>query len=60
MIIKTFIIESQSNYGLVIHIVNTQTNNEALKIAREKGACHILSVVEIDTKTKGLVYEAFS
>ena len=55
---KTYIIESSTNYGLYVHIVNAETPEEAKAIALVEGAWDGCDVHEICTTTKGLVHAA--
>ena len=55
---KTYIIESGTNHGLLVHIVNAETEKEAKEIAEIDGAWSDCEVYEIDTTTKGLVHTA--
>jgi len=52
---KTYIIESMTNHGTMVHIVNADTAKEAKKIAEDAKAWPDCTVYEIDTTTKGLV-----
>jgi hypothetical protein len=54
---KTFIVCSDTNYGLMVHVVNTDTKEEAIKLATEDGAWDGCLVYEIATKTRGVVYK---
>ena len=53
---KTYIVCSDTNYDLMVHIVNANTEEEAYKLALEKGAWPGATITEVDTKTPGLVF----
>ena len=53
---KTFIVCSDTNYDLMVHIVNADTEEEALKLALINGAWPGARVTEIDTKIRGVVF----
>ena len=53
---KTYISCSQTNYDLLVHIVNADTIREAYDMAIQAGAWENAVVHEIDTKTKGVVF----
>lgn len=62
---RTFIICSDTNYDLMIHVVNAETREEAMQIAFTKQqlkgedvptAWEGCRIYEIDTWTKGLVF----
>lgn len=55
---KTFCIISETNYGLMVHIVNTNSKEEARKIALKEGAWDFCDVSEIDTIKEGCVFNA--
>lgn len=55
---KTFCITSETNYGLMFHIVNTDSEEEAREIALREGAWDYCTVSEIDTTKKGCVFNA--
>jgi hypothetical protein len=57
-VMKTYIVESQSNYDLVVHIVNAYTDAEAIMLAKRAGAWDGCEVHEIDTKRHGVVHLA--
>ena len=55
---KTYVVESRTNYGVLVHIINAETEKEAKEIAEIAGAWRDCEVYEIDTTTKGLVHAA--
>ena len=57
---KTYIITSDTNYGLMVHIVNAESAKAAIQAATNDPnnthpGAHI-EVFEIDTKTPGVVF----
>jgi hypothetical protein len=54
---KTYLVSSDTNYGLMVHIVNADTPKEALRLAEtySPGAWDGAEVKEINTKTPGVV-----
>ena len=58
---KTYLIKSQTNYDLMVNIVNAENEEEAISMAKghdkkgEYGAWDGCEAVEIDTKTRGVV-----
>jgi hypothetical protein len=55
-IMKTWIIESETNHGLLVHVVNAETKEEAKEIAEAGGAWDGYEIYEIDTLTHGVVH----
>lgn len=53
---NTYIICSDTNYDLMVHIVNAKDKKEAERIALENGAWSGCRVIEIDTEKDGLVF----
>jgi len=55
---KTWLVNSDTNYGLMVHIVNADTLQEALELANKEGAWDVreYDVEEIDTTTRGVVH----
>lgn len=53
---KTFIICSDTNYDLMVHVVNAETQDEAVEIAKAHGAWDGCWAQEIDIETPGLVF----
>lgn len=56
---KTFCVTSLSNYGLVVHIINADSETEAEEIALEAGAWEGCTAYKIDTEKKGCVFEQY-
>lgn len=56
---KTYVIKSYTNYNLVTQIVNADSMEEALIIAKENGAWDDCEIEEVDLELKGLVYTQF-
>jgi hypothetical protein len=54
--LKMFIVSSDTNYDLMVHIVNAATAEEAKKIALEDGAWDGCRVTELDPTTPGVIY----
>jgi len=52
---KTWLVSSDTNYGLYIHVVNAETSEEAILYAKKSGAWDGCWVEEIDTTTEGVV-----
>jgi hypothetical protein len=55
---KTYIITSDTNYNLMVHIVNAKNEKEATTTALKEGAWEGCKVFEINTKTEGVVFNA--
>lgn len=55
---KTFIYNSFTNYGTMVHIVNAENREEADKIAYADCVWDDAEVVELDYTNKGIVYFA--
>lgn len=62
---KTFIVCSDTNYDLMVHVVNAETAEDAVQIASTKqrlngedipAAWDGCRVYELDTQTKGVVF----
>ena len=52
---KTFIVQSYTNYGAMVYVVNAENSESAYTIAREKGAWEDSDVTLLDTTSKGHV-----
>lgn len=52
---KTYIVTSTTNYGLMIHIVNAENKKNATTLALKEGAWEGCKISEINTKTEGVV-----
>jgi len=53
---KTYIVCSDTNYDLMVHVVNANSEQEAKEIALKNGAWEGCRAYEIDTKRKGVVF----
>lgn len=56
--LKTYCVESQTNYNLMVHIVNVKNKEEAVRLAKEDGAWDGCDVHEIDLSKSGVVHSA--
>ena len=54
---KTFIVCSETNYNLMVHVVNAETKKEAIKFAKDDGAWDGCEATEIDTEKEGVVFK---
>lgn len=54
---KTFIVCSDTNYDLMVHVVNADTKEEAIRLAEMRGAWPGCTATEIDTNTYGVVFQ---
>jgi hypothetical protein len=63
---KTYIVCSDTNYDLMVHVVNAETEDEAkglalstkcLKGEKIASAWNNCEVYELDTETKGVVFQ---
>ena len=52
---KTYIALSQTGYGEFVYIINANSEEEARRIASEKGAWEGFELEEVDTSTAGCV-----
>ncbi|HHT9147300.1 MAG TPA: hypothetical protein ACFYD4_16730 [Candidatus Wunengus sp. YC61] len=58
---KTYLVKSDTNYDLMVHVVNADNEEDAIRMAKshakegESGAWDGCEAVEIDTKTCGVV-----
>lgn len=55
---KTYLVKSDTNYGLMVHVVNANSLEEAVQLAlnyKPCGAWDYCDVIEIDTETPGVV-----
>lgn len=55
---KTFIVESQTNHDLMVHIVNADDAAQANSLALAAGAWEGCVVHELDIHTPGVVHKA--
>jgi hypothetical protein len=54
---KTYIVCSDTNYDLMVHVVNADSQEEAVQCALLDGAWGGCFAIEIDTITKGVVFK---
>lgn len=57
-----FVVESEDNYGLVVHIVNAETKQKALEIAKANGswADGIENVTKLDLSQSGVIWQGIT
>jgi hypothetical protein len=55
---KTYIVCSNTNYDLMVHVVNALSPREAVCLAGLQGAWSGCVATEIDTTTRGVVFKA--
>ena len=58
---NTYLVKSDTNYNLMVHIVNAATEQDAKDLAKnfkECGAWDGCEVILLDTATEGVVYFA--
>lgn len=56
--LRTYLVLSRTNYGLMPHVVNAPTTEEARRLAEADGAWDGADVIEIDTSKPGVVATA--
>ena len=56
--LKTYVVQSDTNYGLMVLIVNAYTPEEAVEIAENDEAWEGSEAYEIDTKSRGIVHRS--
>ena len=56
-LLNTYIVESDTNYGLMVHVINAEDDTMAKKLAIKDGAWDDCVIHLIDTDCAGIVLE---
>ncbi len=54
--LKTYCVQSRTNYDMLVYIINAESKEEAVEIALKEGAWEHCDINEIDIQKPGCVF----